>query len=161
VRRPADSFKQAVGVRTPFASLARAYAANLAGDAFVAVALAGSVFFTVPAESARTNVALYLFVTMTPFALVAPVLGPALDRAKTRRVTVAVAASIGRAVLCLLMARHLHSFLLYPEAFGVLVLMKGFQVTKSALVPGVVTGRDELVRANSRLTLAGDRKSVV
>jgi MFS-type transporter involved in bile tolerance (Atg22 family) len=141
--------------RTPFAALARAYAANLAGDAFVAVALAGSLFFTVPAESARPNVALYLFVTMTPFALVAPILGPALDRAKTRRVTVAIAVSVGRAVLCLLMARHLDTFLLYPEAFGVLVLMKGFQVTKSSLVPAVVTGRDELVRANSRLTLAG------
>jgi MFS-type transporter involved in bile tolerance (Atg22 family) len=150
-----DRLRSAVTTRTPFASLARAYAANLAGDAFVAVALAGSLFFTVPAESARPNVALYLLVTMTPFALVAPVLGPALDRAKTRRVTVAVGASVGRAVLCLLMARHLHSLLLYPEAFGVLVLMKGFQVTKSSLVPAVVRGRDELVRANSRLTLAG------
>ncbi len=141
--------------RTPFATLARAYAASLAGDAFVAVALAGSLFFTVPAETARTDVALYLLVTMTPFALVAPVLGPALDRAKTRRVTVAAASSLGRAVLCVLMARHAQSLLLYPEAFGALVLMKGFQVTKSAMVPAVVTGRDELVRANSRLTLAG------
>lgn len=150
-----DRLTRAVTTRTPFASLARAYAANLAGDAFVAVALAGSLFFTVPAETARPNVALYLFVTMTPFALVAPVLGPALDRAKTRRVTFAVAVSVGRAVLCLLMARHLNSFLLYPEAFGVLVLMKGFQVTKSSLVGAVVTGRDDLVRANSRLTLVG------
>jgi MFS-type transporter involved in bile tolerance (Atg22 family) len=141
--------------RAPFATLSRAYAANLAGDAFVAVALAGSLFFTVPAESARPNVALYLLVTMTPFALVAPVLGPALDRAKSRRATVAAICSFGRAVLCLLMARHLHSFLLYPEAFGALVLMKGFQVTKSALVPSVVSGRDDLVRANSRLTLTG------
>ena len=150
-----DRLRSAASSSTPFASLARAYAANLAGDAFVAVALAGSLFFTVPAETARPNVALYLLVTMTPFALVAPVLGPALDRAKTRRVTVAAACSIGRVVLCLLMARHLHSLFLYPEAFGVLVLMKGFQVTKSALVPAVVRTRDELVRANSRLTLAG------
>jgi MFS-type transporter involved in bile tolerance (Atg22 family) len=150
-----ERIRSAAKSRTPFARLARAYAANLAGDAFVAVALAGSLFFTVPAESARPNVALYLLVTMTPFALVAPVLGPALDRAKRRRVTLAVGASVGRAILCLLMARHLQSLLLYPEAFGVLVLMKGFQVTKSALVPGVVRGRDELVRANSRLTLAG------
>jgi MFS-type transporter involved in bile tolerance (Atg22 family) len=141
--------------RTPFATLARAYAASLAGDAFVAVALAGSLFFTVPAETARTDVALYLLVTMTPFALVAPVLGPALDRAKTRRVLVAAGACFGRALLCILMARHLQSLLLYPEAFGALVLMKGFQVTKSSLVPAVVTGRDDLVRANSRLTLAG------
>ena len=139
----------------PFALLARAYATSLAGDAFVAVALAGSLFFTVPADAARPKVALYLLVTMTPFALVAPVLGPALDRAKSRRVSVAAAVTIGRAVLCLLMARHYQSLLLYPEAFGALVLMKGFQVTKSALVPAVVTGRDELVRANSRLTLAG------
>lgn len=139
----------------PFATLARAYACSLAGDAFLAVALAGSLFFTVPAEAARPKVALYLLVTMTPFALVAPVLGPALDRAKSQRVGVAAGVTIGRAVLCLLMARHHQSLLFYPEAFGALVLMKGFQVTKSALVPTVVTGRDELVRANSRLTLVG------
>jgi MFS-type transporter involved in bile tolerance (Atg22 family) len=141
--------------QTPFLALARAYAASLAGDAFVAVALAGSLFFTVPADSARTDVALYLLVTMTPFAVVAPLLGPALDRARMRRSTVAAVVTFGRAVLCVLMARHLQSFLFYPEAFGVLVLMKGFQVTKSSLVPAVVTDRDELVRANSRLTLVG------
>jgi MFS-type transporter involved in bile tolerance (Atg22 family) len=109
----------------------------------------------VPAESARPHVALYLLVTMTPFALVAPILGPALDRARSQRATLAVAVTIGRAVLCVLLARHLQSLLLYPEAFGMLVLMKGFQVTKSALVPAVVSERSELVRANSRLTLAG------
>ncbi|MEX2393691.1 MAG: MFS transporter [Actinomycetota bacterium] len=141
--------------RTPFLALARAYATSLAGDAFVAVALAGSLFFTVPADSARTDVALYLLVTMTPFAIVAPLLGPALDRARMRRSTVAAVVTLGRAVLCLLMARHLQSFLFYPEAFGVLVLMKGFQVTKSSLVPAVVKDSDELVRANSRLTLVG------
>ncbi len=108
-----------------------------------------------PAESARPHVALYLLVTMTPFALIAPVLGPALDRARRQRATLAVAVTIGRAVLCVLLARHLQSLLLYPEAFGMLVLMKGFQVTKSALVPAVVAERSELVRANSRLTLAG------
>lgn len=141
--------------KAPFTALARAYAASLAGDAFVAVALAGSLFFTVPAESARPHVALYLLVTMTPFALVAPVLGPALDRARAHRATLAVVVSFGRAVLCILLARHLRSALLYPEAFGMLVLMKSFQVTKSALVPSVVSERAELVRANSRLTLAG------
>lgn len=140
---------------TPFAALARTYAVSLAGDAFVAVALAGSLFFTVPLDAARPHVALYLFVTMTPFALVAPILGPALDRTKTRRVAIAAGACMTRAVLCVLMARHLNSLLLYPEAFGMLVLMKGFQVAKSALVPAVVSDHTELVRANSRLTLNG------
>jgi MFS-type transporter involved in bile tolerance (Atg22 family) len=152
---PSGASPRARIVGGPFAMLARAYAASLAGDAFVAVALAGSLFFTVPADSARPKVALYLLVTMTPFALVAPVLGPLLDRAKSRRVAVAAGTTFGRAILCLLMARHHQSLLFYPEAFGALVLMKGFQVTKAALVPAVVTGRDELVRANSRLTLAG------
>ncbi len=92
---------------------------------------------------------------MTPFAVIAPILGPTLDRAKSRRVTLAIFSCFGRAVLCILMARHLQSFLLYPEAFGMLVLTKSFQVTKSALVPAVVTSPDELVRANSRLTLSG------
>ncbi len=92
---------------------------------------------------------------MTPFALFAPVLGPALDRARRRRATLAVVVTIGRAILCVLIARHLKSLLLYPEAFGMLVLMKSFSVTKSALVPAVVSERSELVRANSRLTLAG------
>ncbi len=141
--------------RTPFATLARAYASSLGGDACVAVALAGSLFFKVPADSARTDVALYLLVTMTPFALVAPVLGPVLDRARSRRVTLAAVACVGRAVLCVLMARHLDSPLLYPEAFGMLVLMKSYQVAKSAMTPTVVSSPDELVRANSRLTLAG------
>lgn len=146
---------QASIARSPFGSLAKAYAASLAGDACVAVALAGSLFFTVPVDSARPNVALYLLVTMTPFGLVAPVLGPALDRAKARRVAIAAITCVGRAVLCLLMARHLDSFLLYPEAFGVLVLMKGFAVAKASLVPAVTKNRAELVRANSRLTLVG------
>ena len=141
--------------RAPFTALARAYAASIGGDAFVAVALAGSLFFMVPSGEARPKIALYLLLTMTPFALVAPVLGPVLDRAKHRRVTLATASCIARAALCLLMARHLHSLLFYPEAFGVLVLMKGFQVAKSSLVPAVVTHDSELVRANSRLTLNG------
>lgn len=141
--------------RSPFARLARVYAASLGGDAIVAVALAGSLFFTVPVDAARPKVALYLLVTMTPFAIVAPILGPTLDRVKSRRVALAVLSCVGRAVLCVLMARHLQSLLLYPEAFGLLVLSKSFQVTKSALVPAVVSGPDDLVRANSRLTLAG------
>ena len=95
--------------RPPFTALARAYAASIGGDAFVAVALAGSLFFMVPSGEARPKVALYLLLTMSPFALVAPVLGPALDRAKTKRATLATAACVLRGVLCVLMARHLHS----------------------------------------------------
>jgi MFS family permease len=92
---------------------------------------------------------------MVPFAVVAPVMGPALDRTKGgRRLMVAVFA-LGRALLCLFMANHLKSLLFYPAAFGTLALSKGYLVAKSSLVPAVVSDDTELVEANSRLALIG------
>jgi predicted MFS family arabinose efflux permease len=64
----------------------------------------------------------------------------------------AVSAAI-RAVLCLFIARNLETLFLYPLAFFTLVLAKGQQVAKSALVPAVVDDERELVLANSRLAL--------
>jgi predicted MFS family arabinose efflux permease len=58
-----------------------------------------------------------------------------------------------RAVLCMIMASRVDGFALYPLAFAALVLSKTQSVTKSALVPGVIKNKDELVLANSRLAL--------
>jgi hypothetical protein len=138
-----------------FSALARAHAASLAGDAFVTVALAGSLFFAAPVGSARPNVALYLLVTMTPFAFVAPLLGPLLDRAHTRRTFVAAGSCAARVVLALLIARHISGFLVYPEAFAIMVALRAFLVAKSALVGAVITDEDALVGANSRLSVVG------
>ena len=49
-------------------------------DAMITVALAGTVFFGASTHAQRGNVLLYLLVTMAPFAVVAPIIGPALDR---------------------------------------------------------------------------------
>ena len=43
-----------------------------AGDAAVAVSLAGTLFFTLPTDQARPQVAQFLLLTMAPFAVVAP-----------------------------------------------------------------------------------------
>lgn len=140
---------------TPFARLALAYAIGVAGDVFVTVSLAGSLFFDVGVGAARPKVLLYLVLTMAPFAVVVPVLGPFLDRTRGgRRLMVAISMG-GRAVLCLLMADHIKGLLLYPLAFGSLVLSKGMSIAKSSLVPSVVTDEAELVLANSRLALIG------
>jgi MFS family permease len=112
---------------------------SIAGDTLVTMSLAGSLFFSISPSAARGRVALYLLLTMAPFAVVAPLLGPLLDRSRRGRRTMVVAASAGRAVACLLMARHLNGWPLFPEAFAVLVLSKGYAVTKSALVPAAVT----------------------
>ena len=63
---------------TPFTRLARTHALMAAGDAVIAVALAGSLFFDISPDAARTKVALYLLFTMLPFTIVAPLVGPAI-----------------------------------------------------------------------------------
>ncbi len=125
----------------------------MCGDVFVTVALADSVFFGSATSAARGKILLYLVLTMAPFAIVAPVLGPLLDRSRGGRRLILMLASVGRAVVCLVMANHIHDLYLYPLAFMSLVLSKTQTVTKGALVPAVVDHEDELVRANSRLAL--------
>src|SRR5207245_6279754 len=74
--------------------------ASAAGDALVALALADSVFFSIPVGQARVRVALYLALTMAPLAVAAPLLVPLLDRAGPRRV-VSAGAAAGRALSAL------------------------------------------------------------
>jgi hypothetical protein len=73
--------------------------------------------------------------TIAPFAVVSPVLGPLIDRsANGRRILVAISAGV-RALLCWLMAEHLNSLWLFPLAFLLLVSSKLYVVTRGALVP--------------------------
>jgi hypothetical protein len=140
---------------TAFSRLATTHVLTVAGDTLVTMALAGSLFFSISPHAARNRVALYLFLTMAPFAVVAPWLGPVLDRRRSGRRTMVIVSNAGRAVICALMGRHINGLLLFPEAFAVLVLSKSYLVTKSALVPATVGGggEGELVEANSRLAV--------
>ena len=143
---------------TPFARLLYAHAVMVCGDAALTVSLAGSLFFQSPTSAARGKLLLYLLITMAPFAIVAPVLGPALDKTKGGRRLLIVGSAAGRAALCIVMALYIskpapEGLLVYPLAFGVLVLAKGYQIAKSALLPALVTNDAELVNANSRLAL--------
>src|SRR5690606_23235425 len=131
----------------------RTHGLLVAGDTLVALALAGSLFFSIDPSAARWRVGLYLLLTMAPFAVVAPLIGPALDRAAGGRRMMVILSGALRAGVALLMIRHLESLLLFPEAFTMLVLGKGYHVAKSAMVPGTVRTDDELVEANSKLSL--------
>lgn len=147
-RRGAGAF-----VIAPFTRLARTHAGAMAGDALIAIALANSLFFDIDPDAARSKVALYLALTMAPFAVVAPLIGPALDRARGGRRLVVIGSNALRALICVMMVGDLDSMLLFPEAFAVLVLAKSYHVAKSAIVPTVVRSDAELVEANSRLSL--------
>ncbi len=137
----------------PFTWLARTHLLSAAGDALIAIALAGSLFFNLDPAAARPKVALYLIVTMAPFALVGPLIGPLVDRSRGGRRGMIIGAGVARAVMALLMVRHLSSLLLFPEAFGALVAGKTYHVAKSAVVPGLVREQSDLVEANSKLML--------
>lgn len=80
------------------------HAVNSAGDMLITVALASTVFFSVPTDEARGRVALYLAVTLAPFALLAPVVGPLLDRVPHGRRAAMAGAMLARAVLALTMS---------------------------------------------------------
>ena len=93
---------------TPFAKFALAHAVTVCGDVFVTVALANSLFFSAATGKARGNVLLYLVLTMAPFALLAPLLGPLLDRSRGGRRLIMIAASALRGVVCLVLANHIN-----------------------------------------------------
>jgi MFS family permease len=130
-------------------------AVHMAGDAMIAVSLAGTLFFAAASDAQRGNVALYLLVTMAPFALVAPVIGPLLDRLQRGRRWAIGAAALGRAVLALVMAAHYDDLVLYPAALGVLVLSKAHNVLRAAVVPRVLPSAMSLTSANARLSVFG------
>ncbi|TCC20414.1 MFS transporter [Kribbella speibonae] len=133
-------------------------AVNAAGDTAFAVSLAGTVFFTVPSDQARDRVALFLLLTMAPFALMAPLIGPLLDRFRHGR-RWAIGATLGaRAFLVWSLASTISgqgSAWLYPAALGCLVASKAYGVTRASAVPRLLPKQITLVTANSRISLAG------
>ncbi len=144
----ADLFDQ----RKPFGRLALVQVLMLAGDTLVTVSLAGSLFFSISPTEAKSKVFLYLVLTLAPFAVVSPLLGPLIDRSRGARRGMVMFAGAGRAVICPFMAANTHNLLLFPLAFLILVLSKLYLVTRGALVPemanaspddlsGPITGR--------------------
>ncbi|MFE6333256.1 MFS transporter [Streptomyces sp. NPDC057806] len=130
---------------------------NGAGDMMITVALASTVFFSVPTDEARGRVALYLGITMAPFTLLAPVIGPLLDRVPHGRRAAMAGAMLARALLALILSGAVITggIELYPAALGVLVSSKAYGVVRSAVVPRLLPPGFSLVKANSRVTLGG------
>jgi MFS family permease len=143
--------------RSGLSRLIEMHAFNTAGDAAVAISLAGSLFFKVPSGEARDQVALFLALTMLPFAIVAPLIGPFLDRfAHGRRWAIGATMAL-RAFLCWVLASSVDSgsALVFASALGVLVSSKAYGVTRAAAVPRLLPADFTLVKANGRVSLSG------
>ena len=133
------------------------HAVNAAGDAAIAISLAGTLFFQVPTGEARGQVALFLGLTMLPFAVIAPLVGPLLDRfGHGRRWAIGSTMAL-RGFLCWVLADAVAtgSVALFPAALGGLVASKAYGVTRASAVPRLVPPALSLVKANSRISLAG------
>ncbi|MET0909152.1 MAG: MFS transporter [Ilumatobacteraceae bacterium] len=136
-----------------FRRLAITHALMMGGDAAMVVALADSLFFNIDLDAARSRVMLFLVISFAPFLVIAPLIGPLIDRvAGGRRLVIQLAAG-ARVVLMILMASYIDALALFPLVFASLVLQKTYLVSKSALVPSTVRTHDELVEANSKLGL--------
>jgi hypothetical protein len=131
------------------------HAASCAGDTLITIGLAGTIFFSASPGEARSKVALYLVVTMVPFALLAPVVGPVLDHFRHGRRYALAATMLGRAFLAWLISDYINGFGLYPAAFGVLALSRAYGVARSAAVPRLLPPGLNLSQAGARSSLYG------
>src|SRR5215469_6021059 len=139
--------------RTGLSTLIELTAAGGFGDAFVAVALAGTLFFSTSVDQARGKVALALLITIAPYAILAPLIGPLLDRVRQGNRYILAGTLLARGLLCWGMAGA-GAVTLLPAAFGVLVLQKAYGVTRAAVTPRLLPSEITLVTANARSNLA-------
>ncbi|MGH3420759.1 MAG: MFS transporter, partial [Streptosporangiaceae bacterium] len=139
------------------------HAINAAGDAALAISLAGTLFFQVPSGEARGHVALFLGITMLPFAVVAPLIGPFLDRFRRGRRWAIGATMLIRAIGCWAMAGAVadQSAWMFPAALTCLIASKAYGVTRASAVPRLLPEGLSLVKANSRISLAGTAGAVI
>jgi len=154
VTRRVDDFLSARGPR--FRALALTHAFNAAGDTLVAVALADILFLTPDPSEARSNVVLYLVVTLAPFAVIGPFLGGLFARFPVAYRRGLGAASALRAGVAMLMVFNLsNDLVLFPLAFIMLVLSRAHGISRNSLLPVTLEGAHELVAANARMAKIG------
>ncbi len=91
-----------------FRRLAITHALMMGGDAAMVVALADSLFFNIDLDAARSRVMLFLVVSFAPFLVIAPLIGPLIDRvAGGRRLVIQTGGRRARVVLMILMASYI------------------------------------------------------
>ncbi len=135
----------------PLDTYGLAHFGSVAGDAMVAIALAGFDLLRHPAarmprsrwrRSSRSRSRR----SRSP----SPFLVPLLDRAGPRR-AISFGAALGRALVCVYAAPRFGTLLLFPCAFLLLVLSKVHAITKTGLAVAYAGPNEGLVRANARL----------
>ncbi|WP_431935997.1 MFS transporter [Micromonospora sp. RP3T] len=154
-RRAGTARARSAGNEVGMVRLFDLHALSCAGDTLIAIGLAGTIFFDVPLGEARNKVALYLLVTMVPFAMLAPVVGPLLDHFRHGRRYALATTMLGRAFLAWLISDYMGGLGLYPAAFGVLALSRAYGVARSAAVPRLLPDGLGLSQVGARASVYG------
>ncbi len=138
------------------ARLVELNAVHSAGDTALTLSLVGTIF-SIPTGEARGQVAFFLLLTMAPFTVLAPMVGPLLDRFRHGRRWAIGTTLATRAFLCWVLADAVatSSVWLFPAALGCLVASRAYNVTRASAVPRLLPRGFSLVAANSRQSLAG------
>jgi hypothetical protein len=128
-----------------------------AGETAMAIALADSLFLSVSPDAARGKIILFLAVSMAPFVVISPLIGPRIDRLKGGHRMVVILVGIMRALVLVGISQVVKSKEIIPSiglyvlVFSAMILGKTYAIAKSAIVPSTVEFEDDLVKANSKL----------
>ena len=110
--------------------------ANFAVDSAMAVALANTLFFAAATGESKGRVALYLLITIAPFAVIAPLIGPALDRVQHGRRAALSMSFLLRTVLAVILIATYDSA---TVMFDVMGFGKPMDEVPILLQPGVLS----------------------
>lgn len=128
-----------------------------AGETAMAIALADSLFLSVSPDAARGKIFLFLVVSMAPFVVISPLIGPRIDRIKGGHRMVVILVGIMRALVLVGISQVVKSKEIIPSiglyilVFSAMILGKTYAIAKSAIVPSTVEFEEDLVKANSKL----------
>jgi len=128
---------------------------NDVADSLVSLSLVGSLFFSVSLEASRYRILLYLLLTAAPLVVIAPWVGPVVERARLGYRSIIVGSQVVRALLALTLVGSLKSVGFYPLVFGILLCRKLYAIAKTAIVAQLVVDPRRLVTDSAHLSRTG------
>ncbi len=124
---------------TGLVRLLDAHSASTAGDILVVSGLLATIFFAGTVDDARSRVAIFLLVALVPFAILAPLINPLLDRFRSGRRFAMFFSLASRAVLAWVISFHLGGGLwLYGSAFGIILFSRVHGFARGAALARLV-----------------------
>ena len=147
-----------VGWVTGHASMRRmalTHGVNDLADSLVSLSLVGSLFFSVSLEASRYRILLYLLLTAAPLIVIAPWVGPVVERVRLGYRSIIVGSLLVRALLALTLVGSLKTVGFYPLVFGILLCRKLYAIAKTAIVAQLVVDPRRLVTDSAYLSRTG------